>query len=319
MSANLAAFRGQWFVVKIGGELVKPGGLDGVAEAVRAFAEAGVKVCVVHGGGPQATALTERLGLVPVKIAGRRVTDDKVLQVMKMTLAGEVSVDVVAELRKLGVNAVGLHGVSGHLIHSTRRPPKKITGGPPEPVDLGLVGDVHAINVHLLDTLAGEVTWNSPGSFRRRAASIRLAAGGWELNMLAAVSARHARAYSSPPSGRRSALAATKPGRSSGSRPSARRASSWPETMSHAISSSSIRREVAANVSLRVRRAWHRSASYSIWRDIRKLTTSARRIKPLRTWRLIQMHPHAGQMTMSSAGGALARARSSRWSHASRS
>jgi acetylglutamate kinase len=152
--SDLASFRGQWFVVKIGGELVKPGGLDGVAEAVRAFAEAGVKVCIVHGGGPQATALTERLGLTPVKIAGRRVTDEKVLQVMKMSLAGEVSVDVVAELRRLGVNAVGLHGISGHLIHSTRRPPKKITGGPPEPVDLGLVGDVHAVNVHLLDTLA---------------------------------------------------------------------------------------------------------------------------------------------------------------------
>lgn len=151
---RLSADRGAFYVVKIGGELI-PGRLAGVAQGVNAFAAAGIRVVIVHGGGPQATALTKRLGLEPMQIAGRRVTDDKVLQVMKMALAGEASVDLAAGLRALGVRAVGLHGVSAGIVDAVKRPPRVITGGPPEPVDLGQVGDVVAVNVDLLALLAG--------------------------------------------------------------------------------------------------------------------------------------------------------------------
>ena len=151
---RLGEFRGRWFVLKIGGELVAPGKLDGVAEAVGAFVESGIRVAIVHGGGPQATDLTKRLGLTPQQIGGRRVTDDKVLAVMKQALAGEVSVDLAAEMRRKGLRVLALHGVSGGLIEAVKRPPRKITGGPPEPVDLGHVGDVVSVNVDLLDALA---------------------------------------------------------------------------------------------------------------------------------------------------------------------
>lgn len=145
---------GRWYVVKIGGELVAPGRLAGLAEAIRAFREGGVKVAIVHGGGPQATELTRRLGLEPRQIAGRRVTDEQVLRVMKQALAGEVSVDLAALLRAEGVRVLALHGVSGGLIDGVKRPPRVIAGGPPEPVDLGFVGDVTGVNVALLEHLA---------------------------------------------------------------------------------------------------------------------------------------------------------------------
>lgn len=151
---SLASDAGRWTVIKIGGELVAPGRLAGLAEAIRALRTSGVKVVVIHGGGPQATALTERLGLQPRKIAGRRATDAQVLQVMKQALAGEVSVDLAAQLRAEGVQVLALHGVSGGLIDGVKRPPRVIAGGPSEPVDLGYVGDVVQVNTALLEHLA---------------------------------------------------------------------------------------------------------------------------------------------------------------------
>jgi acetylglutamate kinase len=151
---RLSADRGAYYVVKIGGELI-PRRLAGVAQAVNAFVAAGIRTVIVHGGGPQATALTRRLGLEPVQIAGRRVTDDAVLQVMKMALGGEASVDLAAALRAGGVRALAVHGVSAGLVDAVKRPPRVITGGPPEPVDLGQVGDVVGVNVELLALLTG--------------------------------------------------------------------------------------------------------------------------------------------------------------------
>jgi len=154
---SLSDHRGSWFVVKLGGELVVPGKLAGVAEGIAAFLEAGIKVAIVHGGGPQATALTRRLGLEPRQIAGRRITDASVLQVMKQALAGEVNVDLTALLRAEGLQrVVGLHGVSAGLVEAVRRPPRLIKGGPAEPVDLGFVGDVVHVNTSLLETLAAD-------------------------------------------------------------------------------------------------------------------------------------------------------------------
>ena len=175
--SGLQADRGRWYVVKIGGELVAPGKLAGLAEAVRAFAEAGVKVAIVHGGGPQATALTKRIGLEPQQIAGRRVTDAQVLQVMKQALAGEVSVDIAAQLRAEGVRVLALHGVSGGLIDGVKRPPRVIQGGPPEPVDLGFVGDVTGVNTELLEHIAA-------GGYVPAIASIAGDASGgvWNIN-----------------------------------------------------------------------------------------------------------------------------------------
>ncbi|HTP26908.1 MAG TPA: acetylglutamate kinase [Anaeromyxobacteraceae bacterium] len=140
-------------VVKLGGEVVASPGMDAIALGVRDLVEAWHRVVIVHGGGPQASALQRKLGQEPRVIAGKRVTDEVALEVMKYVVAGQVNVDCCARLLANGVVPVGLHGASGHVIQARRRPAGVLTGAGPDPVDLGLVGDVTAFNLPLLGDL----------------------------------------------------------------------------------------------------------------------------------------------------------------------
>jgi acetylglutamate kinase len=143
-------------VVKIGGEVVASGEAALLARDLR---ELGGKIAIVHGGGPQATALQKQLGIETKQVAGRRVTDAATLDVMKMAVAGKLNVDLCATLVAAGVSAVGLHGASGLVVRAVKRPPKVYAGAGPDPVDMGLVGDVTGFNLALLETLwaAGHV------------------------------------------------------------------------------------------------------------------------------------------------------------------
>lgn len=145
--------RGRWFVVKIGGELAMdvPRLSATVGRAVRQFVEVGIKVAVVHGGGPQATDLSKRLGLETQQVAGQRVTDPATLEVMKLVLGG-VGINVASAMRLAGVTSLATSGVSAGLVDATRRPPVDVAG---TPVDYGLVGDVTHINLTLFEKLAG--------------------------------------------------------------------------------------------------------------------------------------------------------------------
>jgi acetylglutamate kinase len=140
-------------VVKLGGEVVASPEVDAVSGDVRRLVAGGHRVAIVHGGGPQATALQRRLGIETRQIAGKRYTDLETLEVMKYVVAGQVSVDLCARLLAAGVMPVGLHGASGHVLRAVRRPPRIMTGAGPEPVDLGLVGDVTGFNLPLLGDL----------------------------------------------------------------------------------------------------------------------------------------------------------------------
>ena len=143
----------QTIVVKIGGEVVGSGEAAVLAADLRELAAAGARVAIVHGGGPQATELQKRLGLETRQIAGRRVTDAATLDVMKMVIAGKLNVDLCAILVAAGLSPVGLHGASARVVQAVRRPPKVYPSAGPDPVDLGLVGDVTGYNLALLDTL----------------------------------------------------------------------------------------------------------------------------------------------------------------------
>lgn len=136
-------------VVKIGGELLRGGEAAVLAVDLAALAKQGERIVVVHGGGPQATELSTKLGLPTKQIGGRRVTDHATLDVMKMVVAGQLNVDLCALLTAAGARPVGLHSA----VRATRRPPKVISGGGPEPVDLGFVGDVVDIDMDLLASL----------------------------------------------------------------------------------------------------------------------------------------------------------------------
>jgi acetylglutamate kinase len=140
-------------VLKLGGDLVRAPGIAHLAADITALGRRGDRVVVVHGGGPQATELQRSLGQEPVVVAGRRITDEAALDVMKMAVAGKVNVDLCAALLAAGANPVGLHGASSRAIAATLRPPRVVSGGGPEPIDFGRVGDVTGFNDDLLGVL----------------------------------------------------------------------------------------------------------------------------------------------------------------------
>ena len=143
-------------VIKLGGEVVQGPSMTIIAADVAEMRAAGVPVVIVHGGGPQATDLQRRLGQTPKIVGGRRITDGDTLEVMKMTVAGKVNVDLCAALVAAGVKPVGLHGASACTVLASRRPPKLVTGGGDEPVDFGFVGDVIGVNDALINLLTGD-------------------------------------------------------------------------------------------------------------------------------------------------------------------
>jgi acetylglutamate kinase len=143
-------------VIKLGGEVVQGPHMAAIAADVAEMRAAGTPVVIVHGGGPQATELQKRLGQTPKIVGGRRITDEETLEVIKMTVAGKVNVDLCAALIAGGAKPVGLHGASACTVLATRRPPKMVSGGGPEPVDFGYVGDVVGVNDALIGLLVGD-------------------------------------------------------------------------------------------------------------------------------------------------------------------
>ena len=150
------AYRDQVFVVKLGGEVLADAqALDSIAAQVSLLSSLGIRLVVVHGGGPQASALSRRMGHEPRIIGGRRVTDDDALAVAKMVYAGQLNVDLLAALRAHEAQAVGLSGVDADLITAHRRPPVQIVddAGATVTVDYGHVGDLDRVDPRVLLTL----------------------------------------------------------------------------------------------------------------------------------------------------------------------
>lgn len=145
-------FRGQLFVVKLGGELVRdPAHLDAIAGDLTLIHMVGVRVIVVHGGGPQATELSQTLGFEPTMIGGRRVTDEKTLEVAKMVYGGKINTELCSALLKHGGKAVGVSGIDGGLIKAHKRPITEVVeNGQSQRVDWGFVGDVDSVDPTLL-------------------------------------------------------------------------------------------------------------------------------------------------------------------------
>ena len=143
------AYRDQVFVVKLGGEVLGESEvLEQVTGQLALLSSLSIRLVVVHGGGPQATALSRRLGVEPTMVAGRRVTDAAALEVAKQVYAGQLNVDLLAALRAHRVQAVGLSGVDADLITAHRRPPVQVVDD-----SYGHVGDVDRVDPRILNTL----------------------------------------------------------------------------------------------------------------------------------------------------------------------
>jgi acetylglutamate kinase len=153
-------FKGQTFVIKLSGKATeKPENLSSLAEELALLHQVGIRICVIHGGGKQLSELASRMGIEQTIIEGRRVTDDDTLEMAKMIFAGKINTDILAALRNRGIEAVGLSGVDGNIVHAERRPPKEVLNretGERSHVDFGHVGDVVEINSRLLMVLLNE-------------------------------------------------------------------------------------------------------------------------------------------------------------------
>jgi len=150
-------FKGQTFVVKLSGKATEDHeNLSSLAEELALLHQVGIRICVIHGGGKQLSDLASMMGIKQTIINGRRVTDDATLEMAKMIFAGKINTDILAALRNRGVEAVGLSGVDGNIVHAEKRPPKEVLNretGERRHVDFGHVGDILEINVRLLMVL----------------------------------------------------------------------------------------------------------------------------------------------------------------------
>ncbi len=146
-------YKGKTFVVKAGG------GVFADEAATRTLIEQlailhyfGVRVILVHGGGPQLTEISAQLGVPTRLVEGRRVTDQRSIDVTAMVLNGLINTRVLAMCRDLNIDAVGVSGVDAGLIRAHKRPPVQLEGGG-APVDFGFVGDIDAVDASVLKKL----------------------------------------------------------------------------------------------------------------------------------------------------------------------
>jgi acetylglutamate kinase len=144
-------YKGKVFVIKAsGGVFGDPATTRGLIEQVAILHQVGIRVVLVHGGGPQLTRVQEALGLTPRMVAGRRVTDGKSMEVTSMVLNGLVNTQILGICRELDISAVGVSGVDAGLVRAHKRPPVNVEG---QVVDYGFVGDIDLIDVKVLQQL----------------------------------------------------------------------------------------------------------------------------------------------------------------------
>ena len=127
---------GKTVVVKYGGNaMVNPDLKQQVMDDIVLLWLIGVKVVLVHGGGPEISSMMEKLGKKAEFVDGLRVTDKETVDIVQMVLAGKVNKTLVTMLEKRGGKAIGLCGMDGNLIQAKIKDPR-----------LGFVGEVTAIN-----------------------------------------------------------------------------------------------------------------------------------------------------------------------------
>ena len=152
----LNRFRGAITVVKYGGNAMVSAELRAAFAADMVFLrQAGLQPVVVHGGGPQISAMLEQVGLTSEFRGGLRVTTPETMRIVRMVLVGQVGQELVGEINAHGPLAVGLSGSDGGLFTAVRR--SALVDG--EPVDIGLVGDVAEVNPTVVEQVlaAGQI------------------------------------------------------------------------------------------------------------------------------------------------------------------
>ena len=146
-------YKGKTFVVKAGGGVfAEMATTRSLVEQIGILHYFGVRVVLVHGGGPQLSELSAALGVPTRMVEGRRVTDAKSIDVTAMVLNGLINTRVLGICRDLNIDAVGISGVDAGLVRAHKRPPVALAANG-EMVDFGFVGDIDAVDTTVLKKL----------------------------------------------------------------------------------------------------------------------------------------------------------------------
>jgi acetylglutamate kinase len=152
-------FHERTFVVKYGGHAMVDAELkESFARDVCLLRYVGIRMVVVHGGGPQINQTLTRLGIISRFSGGLRVTDDETMDVVEMVLGGSINQDIVGNICKFGGRAVGLSGKDDQFMRAERTEllKSKAADGTTVDVDLGRVGDITQVSSGLLEKLVTE-------------------------------------------------------------------------------------------------------------------------------------------------------------------
>ena len=150
-------YKGKIFVIKAGGAVFSDeASARGLIEQVAILHQVGIKTVLVHGGGPQLDSLQRALGIETRMVNGRRVTDQKSIDLTAMVLNGSINTQILAICRELDIEAIGISGVDAGLIRAHRRPPLAADDGTGGTIDYGFVGDIDRVNSGVLEKLLAD-------------------------------------------------------------------------------------------------------------------------------------------------------------------
>ena len=153
----IRTFFGKTIVVKYGGAAMVEEKLKmEVAQDVVLMRYVGMRPVIVHGGGPQIGDAMAKAGLTSTFIDGLRVTDPETMRIVETVMVGSINQEIVGLINRSGGTAVGLSGKDGNFIRARKAKPRKGKEGDTELVDLGLVGDIVAVNPKVVRSLEEE-------------------------------------------------------------------------------------------------------------------------------------------------------------------
>ena len=153
-ATELQNWRGKTIVVKYGGNAMLDDSLkQAVAQDIADLSRDGVRLVIVHGGGPEITGLLKAMNKKSEFIAGLRVTDAETATLAQMALVGKTNPELVNFINRAGVRAVGLNGKDANLFDVRRHLATVYEEGVAQQVDIGFVGEVASVRPELLNTL----------------------------------------------------------------------------------------------------------------------------------------------------------------------
>src|SRR5512140_698363 len=139
-------YEGKTFVVKYGGAAQVDEDLkETFAQDVTLLKKIGIHIAIVHGGGKEVTDIAGKLGLESRFVNGQRYTDEAMMEVVQMVLAGKTNKDIVARINQHDGNAVGVCGIDANLL--------RVAKSAPDGADLGCVGEITEVNTEFLNLL----------------------------------------------------------------------------------------------------------------------------------------------------------------------